>query len=295
MPKATLADLDLEAVENFRQRWIRKAENPALVHLSMEQLLIDAELLVEGEMTHAALILFGIHRALGKYLGQAEVIFEYRSQEASISYQQRVEYRLGFFCFMDDLWQKINMRNDLQHFADGLFIWDISTFNELVVREAILNAVAHRDYRMGPPVFVRQFSRKLEVVSPGRISPRHNPGEHPLETVAAESAHLRSLIPMWLVERSGQGVNRMFEECIKESKPWPDFSGSDNYQVVVTLQGEVQSPRFLRFLEKVGKERLASFDTKDFLILDLIHREALIPANLRLGSLVSRTMGKWRR
>lgn len=99
-PKASLADLDPEAVENFRQRWSRKAENAALGHLSMEQLLIDAELLVEGELTFAALVLFGRHRALGKFLGQAEVIFEYRSQEASIPYQQRVEYRLGLFSFM---------------------------------------------------------------------------------------------------------------------------------------------------------------------------------------------------
>ena len=84
-----------------------------------------------------------------------------------------------------------------------------------------------------------------------------------------------------LVERSGQGVNRMFEECIKESKPWPSFSGSDDYQVVVTLRGEVQDPRFLRFLEKGGKEKLASFTTADFLILDLVNREEPIPAQWR--------------
>jgi len=111
-PKATLADLDPEALKNFRQRWIRKTENPALGHLADDQLLIDAELLVDGGLTYAALILFGTRRSLGKFLGQAEVIFEYRSQEASIPCQQREEYRLGFFGFMDDLWQKINTRND---------------------------------------------------------------------------------------------------------------------------------------------------------------------------------------
>lgn len=280
-PKATLADLDPEAVENFRQRWIRKAENPALAHLSSDQLLTDAELLVDGGLTYASLILVGSRRALGKYLGQAEVIFEYRSQEASISCQQREEYRLGFFCFMDDLWQKINTRNDRQHFADGLFIWDIPTFNEMVVREAILNAIAHRDYRLGGSVFVRQFPRKLEVVSPGGFPPGITPENILWKQSPRNRRIAEALSRCGLVERSGQGVNRMFEECIKESKPWPDFSGSHDYQVMVTLQGEVQNPRFLRFLEKVGRERLASFDTKDFLILDLIHREAPIPANLR--------------
>lgn len=280
-PQAALADLEPEAVQNFRQRWIRKAENPALAHLTLDQLLIDAELLVDGGLTYAALILFGTRRALGKFLGQAEVIFEYRSQEASIPCQQREEYRLGFFGFMDDLWQKINTRNDRQHFADGLFMWDIPTFNEMVVREAVLNGMAHRDYRLGASVFVRQFPRKLEIVSPGGFPPGITPENILWKQSPRNRRIAEALSRCGLVERSGQGVNRMFEECIKESKPWPDFSGSDDYQVVVTLLGEVQDPRFLRFLEKVGKERLASFATKDFLILDLIHREMPIPPDLR--------------
>jgi len=279
--QAALADLEPEAVQNFRQRWIRKAENPALTHLTLDQLLIDAELLVDGGLTYAALILFGTRRALGKFLGQAEVIFEYRSQEASIPCQQREEYRLGFFGFMDDLWQKINTRNDRQHFADGLFMWDIPTFNEMVVREAVLNGMAHRDYRLGASVFVRQFPRKLEIVSPGGFPPGITPENILWKQSPRNRRIAEALSRCGLVERSGQGVNRMVEECIKESKPWPDFSGSDDYQVVVTLQGEVQDPRFLRFLEKVGKERLASFATKDFLILDLIHREMPIPPDLR--------------
>jgi Putative ATP-dependent DNA helicase recG C-terminal len=229
-PKATLADLALEALENFRQRWMRKTENPALGHLAYDQLLIDGELLVDGGLTYAALILFGTRRALGKYLGEAEVLFEYRSQEASIPCQQREEYRQGFFSFMDDLWQKNNTRNDRQHFADGLFIWDIPTFNEMVVREAVLNAMAHRDYRLGASIFVRQFPRKLEIVSPGGFPPGITP-ENILWRQSPRNRRIaEALSRCSLVERSGQGVNRMFEECIKESKPWPDFAGSDDYQ-----------------------------------------------------------------
>jgi len=79
------------------------------------------------------------------------------------------------------------------------------------------------------------------------------------------------------VERSGQGVNLMFEESIKESKPHPDYSGSDAHTVDLIIRGEIQDPHFLRFLEKIGKERLANFHTKDLLLIDLIHREQPIP------------------
>ncbi|MBM4273344.1 MAG: transcriptional regulator [Deltaproteobacteria bacterium] len=280
-PKATMADLDTRAIDNFRRRWLRKSENPALENLSTEQLLTDAELILDGNITYAALILFGSRQALGKYLGQAEVIFEYRSSEASIPCQQREEYRLGFFQFMDDIWNKVNLRNEMQHFEDGLFIWDIPTFNEVVVREAILNAVAHRDYRLPGSTFVKQFPRKMEIVSPGGFPPGITPENILWKQMPRNRRIAEVLAKCGLVERSGQGVNRMFEECIKESKPWPSFAGSDDYQVVVTLRGEVQDPQFLRFLEKVGKEKLASFTTMDFLILDLINREEPIPAQLR--------------
>jgi ATP-dependent DNA helicase RecG len=43
----------------------------------------------------------------------------------------------------------------------------IPTFRETAVREAVLNAVSHRDYRHPRSVFVRQYPRRIEIVSPG--------------------------------------------------------------------------------------------------------------------------------
>ena len=63
-------------------------------------------------------------------------MFEYSSSDASGPAQDREEYRKGFFSFYDDLWNRINLRNDRQDFQDGLFVTPISTFNERPVREA---------------------------------------------------------------------------------------------------------------------------------------------------------------
>ena len=81
--------------------------------------------------------------------------------------QHRIEYTQGFLLFFDELWNTINLRNYKQHFQDGFVMLGVPTFNEKVVREAVLNAVAHRDYRSAGFIFVRQFSRKIEVQSPG--------------------------------------------------------------------------------------------------------------------------------
>jgi ATP-dependent DNA helicase RecG len=164
---AALADLSPNAIAEFRTRWARKSGNARIRGWNDEQTLVDAELLIDGKATIAALILFGTHEALGRHLAQAEVVFEYRSTEASGPAQDRVEFREGFFLFHDALWQRINLRNDRQSYQDGLFRYEVPTFDEVAVREALLNAVAHRDYHLSGSVFMRQYPRRLEIVSPG--------------------------------------------------------------------------------------------------------------------------------
>lgn len=279
--KAAITDLLPAAIEDFRARWIKKSGNLTLAKPDHAQLLTDAELLVDGQITYAALILFGSRPALGKHLAQSETIFEHRSSEASVPFQQRLEFRQGFFSFYDDLWNTINLRNDRQSYQDGLFRYDIPTFSEGAVREAVLNAVGHRDYRLGGSIFVKQFPRHLEITSPGGFPPgitRENILDHqnPRNRRLAEA-----FAKCGLIERSGQGMNRIFEEAIRQSKPLPDFAGSDEHHVRLILRGEVQNPAFIKFLEKIGEERLAGFTTQDFLALDYIQREQSVPPVLR--------------
>lgn len=275
--RASVEDLHPEAVELFRKMWRRRSGNQALEHLSREQLLSDAELVVDGGVTYAGLILLGKKEALGKYLSQAEVVFEFRSNDASISYQQRKEYRKGFLLYHDDLWNKINLRNDRYHYQQGLFTWEIPTFNETVIREGILNAISHREYRLSGSVFVRQFPARMEIVSPGGFPPGITPENILLRQSPRNRRIAEAFARCGLVERSGQGVDRMFERCVKESKQLPDYSLSDDYQVFLNLDGEVRDPQFLRFLEILGQKTQTPLTTTDLLVLDAVHRDRPIP------------------
>jgi ATP-dependent DNA helicase RecG len=269
-PDASINDLILEAIDNFRKRWIKKSGNQDLEKFSVEKLLEDAELMTDGRLTYAALILFGTRKTLGRCLAQAEIIFEYRSTEATGPSQQREEFRQGFFSSYDALWDIVSLRNERQHFQDGLFMLDIPTFNEGAIREAILNAISHRDYRHAGSVIIRQFPRRIEIVSPGGFPPGITP-ENILDRQFPRNRRLAdAFAKCGLVERAGQGLNRIFEACIREGKPLPDFQGTDEYQVSLTLHGQVQDPRFIRFLEKIGQQRLASFTTHDLIILNYV-------------------------
>lgn len=281
-PGARLSDLDPQAVELLRTLWDRKAPGQGIAERPVERLLADAELAVGGQLTYAALIMLGTREALGRLrFAHAEVIFEYRPNEAPGPAADRREFRRGFLSILDELWQAINLRNDLQHFQQGLFVWDVPTFDKRAVREALLNAVSHRDYRHGGSVFVRQYPRRIEIVSPGGFPPgiteqnilwEQNPRNRRIAEVLGKCG---------LVERAGQGFDLIYRTCIQQSKPLPDFTRTSEHSVWVTLHGQIQDPEFLRFLEEIGRERLASFATEDFLVLDLVHREQPVPDFLR--------------
>jgi ATP-dependent DNA helicase RecG len=187
---------------------------------------------------------------------------------------------MGFFSYFDDLWKIIDLRNTNQHFQDGLFIWDIKTFNESAIRESILNAISHRDYRMGASVYIRQFPDKIEITNPGGL-----PHGITFENILWQQSPRNRLIAdvfskCGLVERSGQGMNRIYETCISESKGVPDFDHSDENNFWITLHGKIQNIEFLKVLEKIGQRRVRLFNADDLLILLNIFDNQPIPLRL---------------
>ena len=271
-----MKDLDTAAIEAFRSKWMEKSGNRRIKNDSVKELLMNCGAITDHGITYAALILFGTHKALGRFRPQAEIVFEYRSSYASGPPQQREDLRMGFFSCYDHIWELINLRNDKQHYQEGLFIFDIPTFNERVVREALLNAVCHRNYQLNGSVFVRQYRDRLLIESPGGL-----PLGVTLDNILYKQSPRNRLIAeilsrCGLVERSGQGMNLIYEWSIKEAKPLPDFTGTDDYAVCITLNGLIIDKRMLSIISKIGSEHLESFTTSDFLVINaLFHDQKL--------------------
>lgn len=162
-----------------------------------------------------------------------------------------------------------------------MFRVEIPTFDEDAVREAVLNAVSHRDYQRPGSVFIRQYPRRLEIVSPGGFPIGITP-ENVLDRQEPRNRCIaEALARCRLVERSGQGMDRIYERLVRNSQPRPDFTGTDAHRVSLTLHGDVQNPAFVRFLDKVGEERLETFSTRDYLVLDHVQRGEPVPELLR--------------
>ena len=281
-PSAVYSDLDENAIEDFRDRWIEKSGNKRLASMSKKQLLHDCEAITDDGITYAALILFGKRESLGRLLPQAEIVFEYRSSNVSGPANQREEFRMGFFACYNRLWELINLRNDIQHYQDGFFVYDIPAFNESVVREAILNAVSHRNYQMAGSVFIRQYHETLIVESPGGL-PHGISLDNILDRQVPRNRRIAEILALCgLVERSGQGMNIIYETSIKEAKQLPDFSGTDDNFVSLKLSGLVLDKKMLSLINKIGNERLDSLTTTDFLVINALYYEKPLNNNMRL-------------
>jgi len=278
---AEMADLSPDAIGVLRRRWSETSGNARLAQLSDRQLLQDAELLIDGVLVNAALILLGTRGALGRLrLAQAEVVFEFRADDASVTSDERRNYREGFFLYDELLRQQINLRNEVQQIREGLFRRDIPALSEVVVREALLNAIAHRDYQQQGSVFVRQYPKRLVIESPGGFPPGVTSDNVLYRCQPRNRRIAETLEKCGLVERSGPGVNLMYEQSISEGKACPDYSGTDQDCVRLTIWGHVQDEKFVRFVERIGNETQQSLATEDWLALDLIRRGQRVPKPL---------------
>lgn len=283
-PGATIEDLDPACVARFRELWARNARRGShdaerserraaqILAASDEELLADSSLIEAEGVTYAALVLMGRARALTRHLPQAELIFEYRPDRASIPAAARENHRRGFLGYFDELWTELNRHNDPVQLPAGMLRHTVYPFNEAVVREGILNAVAHRDYRSPDSTFVRQWPKELEIESPGAFPEGVTP-ENILGNRSWRNRRIaEALERCGLVERSGQGYDLMLRESLREAKPRPSYEGSDERRVVLTLRGAVEQPVFLSVMEAIGHEQLKTFDVHDFVVLDEVFR-----------------------
>lgn len=153
-----------------------------------------------------------------------------------------------------------------------MFIRDIYYFNEEVIREALLNTVCHRDYQLSGSVIIKQYPRQLVIENPGGFSS----GITPENIIHRHSPRNRRIAEVFqkcgLVERSGQGADKIFRKTIEESKPLPDYSKSDSYSVTLLLKSEIQDVHFLQFFDKVISEKQISFSIDDLLLLEQLRQ-----------------------
>ena len=292
-PALVLNDLDPPAIILLKQRYAEKQKNPGFRLLTDAHALSDLALLTEsGKLTYAALLLVGRPHALRQHLPQAGFNIEYRPTLSNIPFQDRRQLLEPLFGGLDLAWSFINQRNGRIPIQQGLYVRDdIPLLNEEVVREALLNAVAHRDYRRQAETLVRQFPSRLDVSSPGGFPPGVT-----LANIITINSTPRNrllaevLLKTGLVERSGQGVDKIFRQLILEAKGTPSYARSDDAQVVLELPALVADPAFALFIHHVQYELRLDLSLDEVLTLEQVRQR--VPRTELLAATVQQLLAK---
>ncbi len=267
----SLKELDKGALDVFKKMWAQKSNREDFLKYPNEKILQSVGLLDDDGFKYASLILFGTESALIKHLPDAEIIYEWRQDSAKVNYDYRKTWKIGFFSVFEDIWKTINDRNIRIPFQEGLIQREVLAFSEKPIREAILNAVAHRDYSIkGGSIFIKASSENFRIESPGGF-PDGVTQENILHKTFWRNRVIAEVFEKAnLVERSGQGVDDIFNFTIEEGKGSPNYSESDSQSVTLDIPAQVKDKQFVLYLEKVANNKQITFSTEELLELEKI-------------------------
>ncbi|MBU0649528.1 transcriptional regulator [Patescibacteria group bacterium] len=277
VPELSVSDIDETAIEAFKKLWSQKSGKKEYLDYASDKLLRAAGLMFDKGLTYASLILCGKKEKIDEFLAGSEIILEWRQDPASVTYDFRKTWREPFFKVYDDIWKTINNRNLRIPLQEGLFQREIYAFNEKAVREALLNAVAHRDYTIGDrSIFIKASPKEFNIESPGGFPPGITLENILVRTSWRNRCIAETLEKAGLVERSGQGMDDIFGNTIKEGKGLPDLSASDSSSVVLKIPARVKDKNFILFIEKVQNEKGMIFSFEEILELEKIRDQQLV-------------------
>lgn len=237
VPGTTIAEFDEEII----QLYLAKREERGHPFLgSRRELLFEiGAVAIDGRPTVAGMLLFGKNpQAFLPHSGAVFVRFASdtpRTESGEAGYGRRDEVRGTLPRIIERLWSIVWEEMRVGAVVQNLERRELTEYPPFAVRECLVNAVCHRDYRIkGRRIEIRMYSDRLEVISPGGL-----PGYITLDNLVDEhysrNPRLVNGLYQWgYIEELGLGIDRMIDEMGEAGHPPPQFKATD-YSFTVTL------------------------------------------------------------
>ena len=238
---ATLKDISVSNVKAFLKLARESRDFPLKAGTDAQTVLSHLRLLKEGRPTNAAILLFG--KEPQRFIYSSEVKCAHfhgvQVQKPIPSYQV---YKGSLFDLVDQAVSFVLSRIDLAvgTRAAGNQAPVAYEIPPEVIREAVVNAIAHRDYTSNGSVQVMLFSDRLEVWNPGSLPPvltlkslLKPHGSYPHNPLIAEPLYLTKYI-----ERMGTGIRDMVDRCRAAKLDDPEFKQTDGFVITIRRKPE---------------------------------------------------------
>ncbi len=259
VPGAKRSDLDDETIAEYTAKRIERQRRS--ITATPDELLREIGAIDDrGEPTVAGVLLFCKNPQ--QFLPQSSLVFvkfigtEPRGEGGLPGYGRREEIGGPLARVIETAWNIVREEMRVGAVVKGLEREELTEYPLFAVREALVNAVCHRDYRLkGRRIEIRMFSDRMEVISPGGL-PGFITVDNLVEEHFSRNPRLVSGLFQWgYIEELGLGIDRMIEEMTQAGHAPPLFKAQP-HSFTVTLSN-IKERRATPVWEKTMNERQA--------------------------------------
>ena len=216
--------------------------------------LLDHYLLVDDDfLTNLGVLCIGAQSARAK-LGSAPVVQFIKFDETGQKVNKIVwdDHTLSPMELVSAVWHEVPDFRERYELPDGLFRQHVPAFDEVVVRELLVNALVHRPYTQRGDIFLNLHPDRLEITNPGQLPLGVTP-QNVLHTTVRRNEHLARLFhDLKLMEREGSGFDRVYEVLLSQGRPAPVITeGVDSVTVIVRRR--ILKPEVIDFIAKADE------------------------------------------
>ncbi len=234
----------LRASDRVKQSVREKTDDELLSHYG----------LARGDvLTNLGVLLVG-DRDSRASLGSAPIVqaIKYDEREVKVakwSWDDRTQSPIEL---VDAIWNEVTDFRESYELPDGMLRTKLPAYDELVVRELLVNALVHRPYTQRGDIYLNLHPDRLEVVNPGRLPIGVTPQNILHESRRRNDALAHIFHDLKLMEREGSGIDLLFERLLATGRKVPTITeGTDS--VHVTIPRRVVQPGVIKLLVEADK------------------------------------------
>ena len=287
VPDATIDDLDEVAIAKARKMFKKvhsRISAEEVNRWSTEEFLSKCELMVNGKLTRAAIILLGKMFSDSKLRpAVAEVTWTLRDEKKDVVDYEH--FSVPFILTVDEILAKIHNLTLREMPGGTLFPDTMKQYDDYTIREALHNCIAHQDYTLRQRINFVENPGFLYYANGGSFIP--GTLENALATNGPQrffrnACLCKAMVHFNMIDTVSRGIKKMFTEQMERRFPMPDYEiDNDKKEVAVRIYGNVINERYTTLLK----------DNRNLTLQDCISLDA-IQKGLRIDDKIAQDLLK---
>ena len=255
VPNATIDDLDEVAIAKARKMFKKvHSRIPAeeVNRWSTEEFLSKCELMVDGKLTRAAIILLGKMFSDSKLRpAVAEVTWTLRDEKQDVVDYEH--FSVPFILTVDEILAKIHNLTLREMPGGTLFPDTMKQYDDYTIREALHNCIAHQDYTLRQRINFVENPGFLYYANGGSFIP--GTLENALATNGPQrffrnACLCKAMVHFNMIDTVSRGIKKMFTEQMERRFPMPDYEiDNEKKEVAVRIYGNAINERYTKLLK----------------------------------------------